>query len=259
MGSGSSIRASLPWGRGLDQLGEVLVGVGQADRVVHRRHAEARDLRRKGLAVVDHVMGAQVGPSLAFGRDAVAITVRSVRWRASWIRIDPAAGRADDEQAGCVALTGQGTCRRSNSSSQAVMPVSGRAAASAAERLAGLRRRCVRPPAGIPRCCRCGRWRRRTRPRHPGGKTGPRPHLPDDAYGVIAQHLVFPSARCGAPADLGIHRIHRNGLHLHQQIAAGGHGREVRCPSGRRPGQGCRVAGSRRPSCRCSLLGARQG
>jgi hypothetical protein len=68
----------------------VLVGVGQADRIVHRWCIQARELGRKGLMVINDVMGAQgPDPVTAFGRDAVAITVRSVRWRASWIRIEP--------------------------------------------------------------------------------------------------------------------------------------------------------------------------
>jgi hypothetical protein len=47
----------------------------------------------------------------------------------------------------------------------------------------------------------------------------------DRAHGVPAQHLGLARFGRGVLADLGVHRVDRHGLHAHQQVARGGHGR----------------------------------
>ncbi|MNZ52922.1 hypothetical protein D3C78_707860 [compost metagenome] len=72
-------------------------------------------------------------------REAVPITVIPVSWLASWVRIEPTPPAAPTINRLCAALAWPSAiCRRSNSSSQAVMLVSGRAAAWAKSRLDGM-------------------------------------------------------------------------------------------------------------------------
>ena len=67
------------------------------------------------------------------------MTVRSVSWRASWMAIEPTPPAPPITTSALAAPgTSLRTSRRSNSASQAVIDVSGRAAASAQSRLCGL-------------------------------------------------------------------------------------------------------------------------
>ena len=83
--------------------------------------------------MIDDVMGAEfLDPGMVSGREAVATTVKSVSARASWIAIDPTPPAppmmSTAEAAPC---TGLRMSMRSNSASQAVIAVSGSAAACA--------------------------------------------------------------------------------------------------------------------------------
>jgi hypothetical protein len=75
---GSSISASLPCGcQGLDQLIQVMIGLGQAGDVGHVFDAGGFQLFAQRLAVVDHQIGAEAWPqSRVCGREAVPMTFR---------------------------------------------------------------------------------------------------------------------------------------------------------------------------------------
>ena len=125
----------------LDDLGEMLVGVGGREDERRRAEPERRDFGRERFRMVDDVVGAELErPSRVSGREAVAITVASVSWRASWIAIEPTppAPPTISSRFGAPG-TGWRMASRSNSISQAVTAVSGSAAASIQSSLAGLR------------------------------------------------------------------------------------------------------------------------
>ncbi len=76
--------------------------------------------------------------SAVSGREAVAITVRSVSCRASWVAMEPTPPAPPTiSSAGAAPGTGLRRSSRSNRASQAVIAVSGIAAASAKDRVAG--------------------------------------------------------------------------------------------------------------------------
>ena len=129
-----------------DDLIEVLIGVGEADDVLDVLDAEFANLFAELLGVVDGVMGSGFEhPLLRFGTRGGADDGDSGE-AAGELHEDgaDAAGGSDDEQ-GCrlrcgvaISPASVGMRRRSKSSSQAVMEVSGRAAASAKESVRGL-------------------------------------------------------------------------------------------------------------------------
>jgi hypothetical protein len=108
-----------------------LVGLVQADHVVDGRQAQARDFGGQRQAVVDHVVGAQfLHPGGRFRTRGRADDghARQLPRQLHQHGAD-AARRADHQQGLAVRLLSRLSCRRSNSNSQAVMAVKGRAAA----------------------------------------------------------------------------------------------------------------------------------
>ena len=104
----------------------LLGGVGAEDGI-HLADAERLELRLQ-MVMAHHLVGPMSRHHSWFlGRDAVAITPMPVSWRASWMARNRPAGAPDDQQSP-GAFSGE--AMRSNRVSQAVMAVSGRAAAS---------------------------------------------------------------------------------------------------------------------------------
>ena len=141
-----------------DDLGEVLIGVGEADDEFDVLDAEGADLFAEFLGVIDGVVGSVLEhPLLRFGTRGGGEDGDSGE-AAGELHEDgaDAAGGSDDEQGGgrlfstfaqrlggcgqlfASQLFAKGMRRRSKSSSQAVMEVSGRAAAWAKESERGL-------------------------------------------------------------------------------------------------------------------------
>ena len=86
----------------------------------------------RAITAPDSLVDIELPRPSATGRDAVAITVRSVSLRTSWIAIEltpPAPPMM--RTAGAAPATGLRISMRSNRASQAVIDVSGNAAASA--------------------------------------------------------------------------------------------------------------------------------
>jgi len=68
----------------------MLVRAGETGDVLHLRDADTVQALVERATIVDDMMRSIVlTQAIVSGREAVAITVRPVRRRASWIRIDP--------------------------------------------------------------------------------------------------------------------------------------------------------------------------
>ena len=151
------------------------------------------------------------------------MTVRSVSALASWMAMEPTPPAPPMMR---IAFAAPGTARftssRSNSISQAVMAVSGSAAASALDsdvRLGSddaLVDQVILRIGALP-VERAGVEHRVARLE----QLGIRSRRLDDACGVPAQHPPLAGRRLGPHAHLGVDRVHRYGLHLHKQVATG--------------------------------------
>lgn len=115
----------------LRDLGEMGPGVGRREDKTRRAEPERSDFGSERLCVVDDVVRAQFARPFARLRPrGGGYTVRSVNRRASWMAMKPTPPAPPTiSTAGAAPGTGLRTSSRSNSISQAVIAVSGNAAA----------------------------------------------------------------------------------------------------------------------------------
>ena len=194
----------------------------------HARHADALQLGREWLRMVDHVVGSQLAhPGLGLGARGGADhrEAGQLARQLGHDRADPA-GRADDQQ-GALRLVGdlqpveqhfpggdgrqrqrRGLCKRQRGrhapDDALVHTVQLRIAARAGD-VTGVKDTIARLE-----------------------QRDLRAHRLDHAGRIPAQHLVLAGRRRGALAHLGVDRVDRDGVHPHLEVARAGAGRGQR-------------------------------